>query len=124
MERLHICLNSQMFKQMCSLSTLNSIYSLIKLCSIDVVDIPLKSHDLDQHFYFYSLFLTQSAEKHLFCNPPAQMPHVNSITIWEVSLTSCVASFNVCYGGHATRSELLVTRRGRTLTGNRIFSIR
>ena len=36
----------------------------------------------------------------------------NSIMICEVSLTYCVANFNVCYDGHATRSELLVTRGG------------
>ena len=68
--RRHICLNSQMFKHVSSLATLNSIYSLIKLFLIDVVDIPLECHVLYQHFYFNSLFLTQSAEKPHMRNPP------------------------------------------------------
>ena len=60
--RRHICLNSQMFKHVSSLATLNSIYSLIKLCLIDVVDIPLESHVLYQHFYFNSLCSTKISE--------------------------------------------------------------
>ena len=61
--RRHICLNSQMFKYMSSLATLNSIYSLIKLCLIDVVDIPLESHVLYQYFYSNSLISTENAQK-------------------------------------------------------------
>ena len=52
---------AKMFKHMSSLASLNSIYSLIKLCLIDVVDIPLESHVLYQHFYFNSLFSTKNA---------------------------------------------------------------
>ena len=74
--RRHICLNSQMFKHVSSLATLNSIYSLIKLCLIDVVDIPLESHVLYQHFYFNSLFSTQSAEKPYMRNPPEKSKNV------------------------------------------------
>ena len=48
---------------MSSLTSLNSIYSLIKLCLIDVVDIPLESHVLYQHFYSNSLISTENAQK-------------------------------------------------------------
>ena len=54
---------AKMFKHMSSLTSLNSIYSLIKLCLIDVVDIPLESHVLYQHFYSNSLISTENAQK-------------------------------------------------------------
>ena len=71
-QRMHICLNSQMFKQMCSLCIFNSLLSLIKLCLINVVDIPLESHVLFLHFYFNSLFLTENALNYLLRKPPVQ----------------------------------------------------
>ena len=74
--RHHICLNSQMFKHMSSLATLNSIYSLIELCLIGVVDIPLESPDSYQHFYFNSLILTRSAETPHTRNPPVRLGKV------------------------------------------------
>ena len=40
-----------MFKQICSLCIFNPIISLINLCLIDMVDIPLESHVSYQHFY-------------------------------------------------------------------------
>ena len=80
--RRHICLNSQMFKHMSSLATLNSIYSLIKLCLIDVVDIPLESHVLYQHFYYFnSLFSTQGAEKPHMRNPPENQESQKGISM-------------------------------------------
>ena len=48
-----------MFKQICSLCTFNSIISLIKLCLIEVVDVPLESQASYLHFYFNSLFSTK-----------------------------------------------------------------
>ena len=90
MQRLHICLNSQMFKHMCSLCILNSFFSLIKLCSIDVVDIPLESHSSYLNFYFNSLFSTKNAETALFRKSAG---HFRAILIKQ----SCYPFSKICY---------------------------